>query len=119
MYQVHSMCSDTIADIRRLSLMLKEDILMRLQNLRSSAAFVLLFILLVPILAACGGTPTTPAADAPTATSGEAAQAEPTATAAEAAQAEPTATAAEAAQAEPTATTGEAAPATDNAKPGV
>lgn len=44
---------------------------MQLQNWRKSAAFVLLFVLIMPILAACGGT--TPATNEPAATTAPAA----------------------------------------------
>ena len=97
---------------------------MQLQNWRKSAAFVLLFVLILPILAACGGTaPATDATTAPTTGGAAAATTAPT-TAAEATTAPTTGTAAE-----PTATTGAAeataeptkAPATSGsaAKPGI
>src|SRR5687768_4079472 len=92
---------------------------MQLQNWRKSAAFVLLFVLILPILAACGGTapaatdpaPTTAAAEPTAAPAGEA-----TAAPTEAAAAEPTAEATEAPAAEPTA---EATGDTGSAVPGI
>jgi oligopeptide transport system substrate-binding protein len=91
---------------------------MQLQNWRKSAAFVLLFVLILPILAACGGT--APATDQPAA-----ATTAPVAEATAAPAGEPTATTE--AAAEPTATTEAAAEATatpeaaasGSAKPGV
>src|SRR5689334_17264529 len=81
---------------------------MKRLNLRHSFALALLFALVVPILAACGGATTAPAAatsapaaEAPTAAPAAAATAAPAATAAEAATAAPAATAAEAATAAP------------------
>ncbi len=67
---------------------------MRNANWRSTAAWVLLFVLLVPVLAACGGAPATPPAAEPTAA--------PAAEATAAPAAEPTAAPAAEATAAPT-----------------
>jgi oligopeptide transport system substrate-binding protein len=92
---------------------------MKRLNLRHSFALTLLFALIVPILAACGGGTTAPPATAPTAA--PAAAAPTAAPAAEAPTAAPAAEAPTAAAAEaPTAAAAEPATGTSaNAKPGI
>src|SRR5512146_1943956 len=85
--------------------MLQGERQMRKVNWRSTAATVLLFALLIPALAACGGAPSTPAAEptaAPAAEATAAPAAEPTAApAAEAPTTAPEAPAASTGTAEP------------------